>query len=157
MRKALRIVDVLLVEDTETDAELCIRTLKKQDIAVEIVWLKDGTEAIDYLFGISANAEPRAMPKFILLDLHLPKIPGLEILRQIRQDHRTKHIPVVVLTSSKEDRDIDASYDHGVSSYVSKPVKFDAFAETIRRLGSYWLTVNRPHSGTGRSRYAGES
>jgi two-component system response regulator len=142
MRKALQEVEVLLVEDTATDAELCIRTLKKQNIANDIVWVKDGAEALDYLFDASPDAEPRDMPNLILLDLHLPKVHDLEVLRQIKQDHRTKSIPVVVLTSSKEDRDIVESYDLGVNSYVSKPVEFDDFAKTIAQLGLYWLMVN---------------
>jgi CheY-like chemotaxis protein len=147
MSEALRAVEVLLVEDTATDAELCMRTLKKQNIASGIVWVRDGAEALDYLFDGSPDAKRRGMPKLILLDLHLPKVQGLEVLRQVKQDPRTKCIPVVVLTSSKEDRDIVESYDLGVNSYISKPVEFSAFVKTIVQLGLYWLMVNHaPHT-----------
>jgi two-component system response regulator len=142
MSEALQEVEVLLVEDTATDAELCMRTLKKQNIANAIVWVKDGAEALDYLFDESPAAARRGMPKLILLDLHLPKVQGLDVLRIIKQDLRTKPIPVVVLTSSKEDRDIVESYNLGVNSYISKPVEFSAFVATIAQLGMYWLMVN---------------
>jgi CheY-like chemotaxis protein len=147
MSEALQEVEVLLVEDTATDAELCMRTLKKHNIANEFVWVKDGAEALDYLFEESPDAKRRGLPKLVLLDLHLPKVQGLEVLRTIKQDARTKSIPVVVLTSSKEDRDIVESYDLGVNSYISKPVEFSAFGETIAQLGLYWLVVNHaPHA-----------
>jgi two-component system, response regulator len=135
-------VAVLLIEDTATDAELCIRTLKKQNIANEIVWLKDGAEALAYLFDV--DAVPRRVPRLVLLDLHLPKVHGLEVLRRIKSDERTRTIPVVVLTSSKEDRDIVESYKFGGNSYVSKPVEFAAFVTTISQLGLYWLITNHP-------------
>jgi two-component system response regulator len=131
MNQALQEVEVLLIEDTATDAELCIRTLKKHNISNKIVWVKDGAEAIDYFFDESPNVKPRAMPRLVLLDLHLPKVSGLEVLRRLKQDPRSKSIPVVVLTSSKEDRDIVESYNLGVNSYVSKPVEFTLFVETI--------------------------
>jgi DNA-binding response OmpR family regulator len=147
MSEALQVLEVLLVEDTATDAELCMRTLKKQNVANEIVWLKDGAEALDYLFDESAAAKRRGMPRLILLDLNLPKVNGLEVLRRVKQDHLTKCVPVVVLTSSKEDRDIVESYNLGVNSYISKPVEFSAFVETIAQLGLYWLMVNHaPHA-----------
>jgi two-component system response regulator len=142
MSETAQDVEVLLVEDTATDAELCIRTLKKQNIANEIVWVKDGAEALEYLLGESPGATRRAVPRLILLDLHLPKVQGLEVLRLIKQDQRTRCIPVVVLTSSKEDRDIVDSYDLGVNSYISKPVEFSAFVKIIAQLGLYWLMVN---------------
>ena len=147
MSEALQVLEVLLVEDTATDAELCMRTLKKQNVANEIVWLKDGAEALDYLFDESAAAKRRGMPRLILLDLNLPKVNGLEVLRRVKQDHLTKCVPVVVLTSSKEDRDIVESYNLGVNSYISKPVEFSAFVKTIAQLGLYWLMVNHaPHA-----------
>jgi DNA-binding response OmpR family regulator len=147
MSEALQVLEVLLVEDTATDAELCMRTLKKQNVANEIVWLKDGAEALDYLFDESAAAKRRGMPRLILLDLNLPKVNGLEVLRRVKQDHLTKCVPVVVLTSSKEDRDIVESYNLGVNSYISKPVEFSEFVETIAQLGLYWLMVNHaPHA-----------
>jgi two-component system response regulator len=114
MNQVLQEVEVLLIEDTATDAELCIRTLKKHNISNKIVWVKDGAEAIDYFFDESPDVEPRAMPRLVLLDLHLPKVSGLEVLRRLKQDPRSKSIPVVVLTSSKEDRDIVESYNLGV-------------------------------------------
>ena len=147
MGETLQEVEVLLVEDTATDAELCMRTLKNLNIINGIAWVKDGAEALDYLFDESPAAKRRGMPKLILLDLHLPKVQGLEVLRLVKQDHRTKCIPVVVLTSSKEDRDIVESYNLGVNSYISKPVEFSAFVKTIAQLGMYWLTVNHaPHT-----------
>lgn len=142
MSEDLHEVEVLLVEDTATDAELCMRTLAKQNIANEVVWVKDGAEALDYLFDESFAAKRRGMPKLILLDLQLPKVEGLEVLRRIKQDDRTKCVPVVVLTSSKDDRDILESYSLGVNSYISKPVEFSAFVKTIAQLGLYWLMVN---------------
>jgi two-component system, response regulator len=143
MNQALQEIEVLLVEDTATDAELCIRTLKKHNISNNIVWIKDGAEAIDYFFAEPPDAERGAMPKLVLLDLHLPKVSGSEVLRRLKQDPHTKSIPVVVLTSSKEDRDIVESYDLGVNSYVSKPVEFGLFVQTITQLGIYWLIMNR--------------
>lgn len=142
MSEDLQEVEVLLVEDTATDAELCMRTLKNLNIINGIAWVKDGAEALDYLFDESPAAKRRGMPKLILLDLHLPKVQGLEVLRLIKQDDRIKCVPVVVLTSSQEDRDIVESYNLGVNSYVSKPVEFSAFAKTIAQLGLYWLMVN---------------
>jgi two-component system response regulator len=137
-------LEVLLVEDTATDAELCIRTLKKQNMANQIVWVKDGAEALDYLFGAGAAAGTRPLPRVVLLDLQLPKVSGLEVLQKIKGDKYTKDIPVVVLTSSKDDRDIVKSYRLGVNSFISKPVSFDAFVETITQLGLYWLVINHP-------------
>jgi CheY-like chemotaxis protein len=141
-------VEILLVEDNPTDAELCIRALKKHNLANKLVWVKDGAEALDFIFGTGAY-EGRSIadrPKVILLDLRLPKIDGLQVLRRVKTDERTKIIPVVVVTSSKEDRDIAESYQLGVNSYISKPVGFEEFAETMTRLGLYWLLVNRPPS-----------
>jgi len=139
-------VDVLLVEDVATDAELCIRTLKKYNISDRITWVKDGAEALDYFFDELPDAKRRAMPRMVLLDLHLPKVSGFEVVRRLKQDPHTKFIPVVVLTSSKEDRDIIESYDLGANSYVSKPVEFALFVETITQLGRYWLVTNRSPS-----------
>jgi two-component system response regulator len=138
-------VEILLVEDNPTDAELCIRALKKHNLANRLVWVKDGAEALDFLFGAGAYAgRPTAFrPKLVLLDLRLPKIDGLEVLRRIKADDRTRTIPVVVVTSSKEDRDVADSYKLGVNSFISKPVEFEEFAETVRRLGMYWLLINR--------------
>ncbi len=139
-------VEILLVEDNPTDAELCIRALKKSNLANSLVWVKDGAEALDFLFatGVYADRDILSPPKVVLLDLRLPKIDGLEVLRKVKDDERTKSIPVVVLTSSKEDRDVVDSYKLGVNSYISKPVEFDAFAKTVSDLGLYWLLVNYP-------------
>lgn len=146
MDKTMKGVEVLLVEDNPTDAELCIRSLKKNNLANRLVWVKDGAEALDFLFatGAYAGREVNHTPRVILLDLRLPKVDGLEVLKKIKSDERTRTIPVVVLTSSKEDRDIAESYKLGVNSYIGKPVEFDEFAKTIAQLGMYWLLINRP-------------
>lgn len=146
MSNEAREVEILLVEDNPTDAELCIRALKKNNLANNLVWVKDGAEALDFLFAAGAYGDRDILspPKVVLLDLRLPKVDGMEVLRKVKQDERTQAIPVVVLTSSKEDRDVVDSYKLGVNSYISKPVEFDAFAKTVSELGLYWLLVNRP-------------
>lgn len=139
-------VEILLVEDNPTDAELAIRALKKNGLANSLVWVKDGAEALDFVFAQGEYAARSVMngPKVILLDLRLPKVDGMEVLRRIKEDERTRTIPVVVLTSSREDRDVAESYKLGVNSYISKPVEFDEFAKTVSELGLYWLLVNHP-------------
>jgi CheY-like chemotaxis protein len=139
-------VEILLVEDNPTDAELCIRALKKNNLANNLVWVKDGAEALDFLFATGTYSDRDVMcpPKVVLLDLRLPKVDGMEVLRKVKEDERTRAIPIVVLTSSKEERDVAESYKVGVNSYISKPVEFDAFARTVSDLGLYWLLVNRP-------------
>ena len=134
----------LLVEDNPDDELLAIRALKKNNITNEVVVARDGVEALDYLFGIGvyAGRDMSMMPQVILLDLKLPKIDGLEVLRRLRDDERTKLLPVVILTSSKEDRDLTASYSLGVNSYIRKPVDFVQFTEAIKQLGLYWLVLN---------------
>ncbi len=146
MLSKIEAVDILLVEDNPTDAELAIEALKECKLANNLTWVKDGAEALDFVFGQGAYAgrDKGAPPKVILLDLHLPKVDGMEVLRALKDDGRTNTIPVVVLTSSKEDRDVAESYRLGVNSYVSKPVEFEAFARVVSRLGLYWLLVNRP-------------
>lgn len=146
MDDTVKEVEILLVEDNPTDAELCIRALKKSNLANKLVWVKDGAEALDFLFAAGAYSERHVAngPKVILLDLRLPKVDGMEVLRRVKNDARTRTIPVVVLTSSKEDRDVAESYQLGVNSYISKPVEFDEFAKTVSELGLYWLLVNRP-------------
>jgi len=141
-------VEVLLVEDNPTDAELCMRALRKHQLANKLLWVKDGAEALEVLLQTGAHANTRGdvRPKLMLLDLRLPKVDGLEVLRQLRANARTRTIPVVVLTSSKEDRDISEAYTLGANSFITKPVEFDAFAETIEKLGFYWLVVNKPPS-----------
>jgi CheY-like chemotaxis protein len=130
---------ILLVEDNPDDEKLTLRALKKNNIANPIVVARDGQEAADYLF----NAEKR-LPSLILLDLKLPKIGGLEILQRVRHEARTKLIPIVVLTSSKEDTDRVSSYNLGCNSYIRKPVDFDKFVEAVGQLGLYWLVLNEP-------------
>jgi len=139
-------VEILLVEDNPTDAELALRALKKNNLANNIVWVKDGADALDFLFGKGAyeGRETSNIPRVILLDLRLPKVNGLEVLRVIKNNELTKYIPVVVLTSSKDDQDVTESYKLGVNSYISKPVEFEAFAKTVADLGMYWLLLNRP-------------
>ncbi len=139
-------VEILLVEDNPTDAELSIRSLRKHNLANRLVWVKDGAEALDFLYARAAYADrgPNNHPKVVLLDLRLPKVDGLEVLRQIKADDGLKHIPVVVLTSSKEDRDVIGSYKLGANSFVSKPVEFGEFSEAVAKLGMYWVLINRP-------------
>lgn len=146
MDDTVKEVEILLVEDNPTDAELAIRALKKSNLANKLVWVKDGAEALDFIFGTGAYGDRTVIngPKVIMLDLRLPKVDGMEVLRRVKGDERTKTIPVVVLTSSKEDRDVAESYQLGVNSFISKPVEFDAFAKTVSELGLYWLLVNRP-------------
>jgi CheY-like chemotaxis protein len=146
MSNSVNEVEILLVEDNPTDAELCIRALKKSNLANSLVWVKDGAEALDFLFatGAYSGRNVTCPPKVVLLDLRLPKVDGMEVLRRIKEDERTRAIPVVVLTSSKEDRDIAESYKLGVNSFISKPVEFDSFAKTVSELGMYWLLVNHP-------------
>ncbi|MEE8482446.1 MAG: response regulator [Acidiferrobacterales bacterium] len=135
---------ILLVEDNPDDNALTLRALKKNNIANEVIVARDGVEALDYLFGEGAH-EGRDLsdqPQVILLDLKLPKIDGLEVLKRIRADDRTRRLAVVILTTSNEDRDIIRSYDLGANSYIRKPVDFDHFMETVRQLGLYWLVLN---------------
>ncbi len=139
-------VEILLVEDNPTDAELATLALKERNFANKLVWVKDGAEALDFIFATGAYASRKVEqgPKVVLLDLRLPKVDGLEVLRRIKADERTKNIPVVVVTSSKEDRDVIASYKLGVNSFISKPVDFDEFTKVVSELGFYWLLINRP-------------
>ena len=138
-------INILLVEDNEYDAEMTIRTLKKNDLADNLLHLKNGAEALDFLFarGAFSQRQIENTPKVILLDLKMPKVNGIEVLRKIKTDERTKKIPVVVLTSSKEDTDIHDCYTLGVNSYVVKPVDFSKFQEAITKLGLFWLNVNQ--------------
>jgi two-component system response regulator len=139
-------MQILLVEDNPNDVELTIRALKQHNLANRVFIVGDGVEAIDYLFGTGKyqgrNIEHR--PKVVFLDLKLPKIDGIEVLRKIKSDERTKVIPVVVLTSSEEERDIVESYHLGVNSYVVKPLDFENFTKSVANLGLYWLLLNKP-------------
>ncbi len=145
MDESFREVEILLVEDNPTDAELAIRALRKNHLANSLVWVKDGAEALDFVFGEGEyrGRKPENGPRVILLDLRLPKVDGMEVLKKLKGDGRTKTIPVVVLTSSREDRDIADSYQLGVNSYIGKPVEFDEFARVVSELGLYWLVVNQ--------------
>lgn len=134
---------ILLVEDNADDEALTLRALNKNKIANRIEVVRDGAEALDFLFGSGAHAsQDRELPQVILLDLKLPKVDGLDVLRRIREDPHTKMLPVVVLTSSKEEQDMIKAYSLGVNSYVRKPVDFNQFVEAIGQLGLYWLVLN---------------
>lgn len=136
-------VEILLVEDNPNDAELAIRALKKNNLANKLKWVKDGAEALDYLLPEKTNGLTIPAPKVVLLDLRLPKVDGVEVLRRLKADDRTKMIPVVILTSSKEERDVVDTYKIGANSFIPKPVNFEAFVETVGKLGLYWLVVNK--------------
>lgn len=139
-------VEILLVEDNPTDAELTMVALKERNLANKLAWVKDGAEALDFLFanGAYAGRKVENGPKVVLLDLRLPKVDGLEVLRRLKADGRTGRIPVVVLTSSKEDRDVAECYRLGVNSYIGKPVEFEEFSRVVSELGLYWLLINQP-------------
>lgn len=139
-------VEILLAEDNPADAELTMRALKKNNLTNHVVRVSDGEEALDFLFARGAFSERKVEngPKLILLDLKLPKLDGLEVLRAIRSDPRTLVFPVVMITSSKEEQDIVASYRLGVNSYIVKPVDFEKFVAAVREVGMYWLLLNQP-------------
>jgi two-component system response regulator len=138
-------VDVLLVEDNLHDAEMTIRSLKKVNLADRLFHVKDGAEALDFIFakGVFAHRQTESMPKVILLDIKMPKVDGIEVLRQIKSNGTTRTIPVVIMTSSKEEQDVITSYNLGVNSYVVKPVDFEGFAKAVSELGLYWLITNQ--------------
>ncbi|HXA02486.1 MAG TPA: response regulator [Cytophagaceae bacterium] len=138
-------IEVILVEDNPEDAELAIRALKQHHLANKLIHLKDGAEALDFIYGSGAYAGNgiKNNPKVIFLDLKMPKVGGIEVLKRIKSDPMTKTIPVVILTSSGEDPDIEKCYELGASSYIVKPVEFDTFAKTVVELGLYWLLLNR--------------
>lgn len=133
-------IDILLVEDSDEDAELALRALKRKKVANRVHRLADGAAALDYFFGAEASTPPRV----VLLDLKLPKVDGLEVLRRLKDNDATKLVPVVVLTSSKEDRDLDEAYRLGANSYIVKPVEFENFMKAVETLGMYWMLVNEP-------------
>lgn len=138
-------LEILLVEDSPADAELVLHALRRSNLANSIHWARDGEEALDFLFCRASFAgRDLSSPKVVLLDLKLPKVDGAEVLQAMRSDARTKLIPVVALTSSKEQQDVTKMYRLGVNSYIQKPVDFDQFQQTIRGLGLYWLIVNQP-------------
>ena len=137
-------VEILLVEDNLNDAELTIRALQKNNIANYLIHLKDGAEALDFLFarGTYSERNPNSKPKVILLDLKMPKVDGIEVLKQIKKREETKTIPVVVLTSSKENPDIEQAYKLGANSYIVKPVEFENFRNAVKEIGMYWMLYN---------------
>ena len=139
-------VEILLVEDKATDAELTLRALKRHNLANRVLWVKDGQEALDYVFSTGAYAERSRVgdPKLILLDIKLPKISGVDVLKRLKSDERSQSIPVTMLTSSAEERDVVESYKLGVNSYIVKPVDFNKFVDTVSEVGMYWMVVNRP-------------
>lgn len=139
-------IEILLVEDNKSDAELTLRALKKNNLSNNIVHLKDGAEALDYIFctGQFSSRSIEDKPKLILLDLKMPKVDGLEVLAVLKGDERTKSIPVVILTSSKEHPDVERAYQLGVNSYIVKPVHFDGFSTAVKEIGFYWMLFNTP-------------
>ena len=139
-------LEILLVEDNANDAELTIRALKQRNLANHMIHVRDGQAALDYLLGTGdyAGRDVQLQPKVVLLDLKLPKLDGIEVLRAIRGDERTRLLPVVVLTSSREERDVIQAYNLGVNSYIVKPVDFEKFSEAVRDFGLYWLLLNEP-------------
>ncbi len=151
-------VDILLVEDNKDDVELTLHALRKENLANNIYVATDGEEALDFLF-CRGNFEGRTNQtlKLVLLDLKLPKVDGLEVLRQLKSDARTKNLPVVILTSSREERDLVNGYNLGANSYIQKPVDFDQFRETVKRVGLYWLVVNQPPLAQTLAQAAGKS
>lgn len=138
-------VEILLVEDNPRDAEIALRALKKNNLANSVVHVKDGQEALDWLFGVGLyeGRDINHRPKVVLLDLKLPKVDGIEVLRAVRADPRTQRLPVVVLTSSHEEQDVVRTYDLGVNSYIVKPVDFENFSAAVAEAGHYWLLVNQ--------------
>jgi two-component system, response regulator len=138
--------EILLIEDNPNDVELTLHTLQKHHLANRIHVVRDGAEALDFLFcrGAYENRNPNHTPKVVLLDIKLPKVDGLEVLRRIRGDERMRLLPVVIMTSSREEPDIIESYKLGINSYIVKPVDFDQFSEAVRQIGCYWLLLNQP-------------
>ena len=132
-------VEILLVEDNDEDAELALRALRRHNLTNHLIRVADGAAALDFFFGPTA----RPTPKVVLLDLKLPKVDGMEVLRALKTNEKTRAVPVVVLTSSKEDRDLDRAYELGVNSYIVKPVEFDAFVRAVEQLGMYWALLNQ--------------
>jgi CheY-like chemotaxis protein len=142
----IEMTEILLVEDNPQDLELALRALRKAHVANRVHVARDGVEAVEFIFGEGAHSARRGLPppKVVLLDLKLPKLDGLEVLKRIKGDPRTRAIPVVVLTSSQEQRDVVESYQLGVNSYIVKPVDFEQFASAVQNLGLYWLLINHP-------------
>ena len=138
-------VEILLAEDNPADAEMTMRALRRNNLANKVRWVKDGEEALEFMFrtGAYADRDPAQVPKLVMLDIKMPKVDGIEVLRRLKENPETRAIPVVVMTSSNEERDVFESYRLGVNSYIVKPVQFDAFLETVAKIGMYWVLTNR--------------
>ena len=138
-------VEILLAEDNPADAEMTLRALRRNNLANKVHWVKDGEQALEFIFrkGAYAERDPAIVPKLVMLDIKMPKVDGIEVLRRIKADESTRTIPVVVMTSSNEERDVVESYRLGVNSYIVKPVQFEAFLETVAKIGLYWVITNR--------------
>jgi two-component system response regulator len=138
-------VEILLVEDSPADAEMTLRALRRNNLANKVYWVKDGGQALQFMFrgGEYASRDPGSTPKLILLDLKMPKVDGIEVLRRLKANDETRAVPVVVMTSSNEERDVVESYRLGVNSYIVKPVEFESFVETVAKIGLYWVITNR--------------
>jgi CheY-like chemotaxis protein len=141
----LQQVEILLAEDSPTDAEMTLRALRRNNLANKVHWVRDGEEALDYMFcrGAYASRDRAITPKLVMLDIKMPKVDGIEVLRRLKADAATRPVPVVIMTSSNEERDVVESYHLGVNSYIVKPVEFDAFLETVAKIGLYWVLTNR--------------
>lgn len=145
MNPSFEQIEILLVEDNPNDAELALRALKKGGLANRVLWVKDGAEALDYLFRRGEfDAREEGSPRLVLLDLKMPRVSGTEVLRVVKADPSLRRIPIVVMTSSNEESDVEETYDLGVNSYVVKPVDFSALVDVVRQAGYYWLAINRP-------------
>ncbi len=142
--KTSEFIDILFVEDSPIDAELTLIALKEENLANNVIWLQDGAQALDFIFaeGEYAHRNIESQPKLILLDLKMPKVGGIEVVQRIRSDERTKRIPIVIMTSSKEEKDVVDSYQLGINSYIVKPVDFDKFSKSVKEIGFYWLLMN---------------
>ena len=152
-------VQILLVEDNRNDLELALHTLRREHLANHVSVARDGEEALDFLFcrGQFSGRAPDQVPKLILLDLNLPKVDGLQVLRTLKSDPSTRSIPVVIMTSSKEERDMVESYNLGANSYIQKPVDFAQFKETVKTVGFYWLLINERPAGNGAKKGVGQA
>ena len=137
--------EILLVEDNPTDAEMTLRALRRNNLANKVHWVKDGEQALEFMFrtGAYTGRDPASVPKLVMLDIKMPKVDGIEVLRRIKANEETRTVPVVVMTSSNEERDVVESYRLGVNSYIVKPVQFESFHETVAKIGLYWLITNR--------------
>ncbi len=138
-------VEILLVEDNPADAEMTLRALRRNNLSNRVHWVKDGEEALEFMFrtGAYAGRDPAATPKLVMLDIKMPKVDGIEVLRRIKANEETRTVPVVVMPSSNEERDVVESYRLGVNSYIVKPVQFESFLETVAKIGLYWVITNR--------------